>query len=442
MALRVIEQYKAGMVPKFRYNIGNDIKQVMINKLIYNKKINRIDHKMLSDACKKLYEYNHWIQCDCINSDDKPIFRFKRSPGGTLYIYRLSERASHNTKCPFKESDSSSVSSQKKNKRYRVFTELTGPLNLLSKKTEGISSATRKPSNSSPSLASRPTHKLAKVLYEILDRGGLNKFSTKESLPLSKCLEKGVEGLDIVSNRQLKDFIYYSISGMNHLCPKLKKSYNWPKNIPKQGLLLAKVKSFKGNTLEVICPKHPKDSNADILSFNVENKIYQWSGRYSERTGPYMAIILVTEISETPHEFIPFNAFLMPVYSASGYMPIDSYYERIVLKRLYAIGFDYKKRKQYLEIIKPVKDILVLDDEGQEHYVLPDFIIEASDKTLVIEVNGSHEPEYLERKQRTHCLMEKVGKVLSFDAYGEEKKGALDNGLNMFIRNIKEEIGC
>lgn len=444
MTLKVVEQHKQGSEFKVKYIINNDVKNIMVRRFIENKKIQGDDYKILNETCKKVYEYNHWIICDCKDSADKPIIRFNRSSNGSLYLYRLTNRAAHDINCPFRKIGTSSVSVRKENRRYRAFTEITGPLNLMSKKADGISAggSTNQSSSKSSSRFHRPTHKLAKLLYEIIDKAGLNRFNSLSNPNIKNALQKGVSELEIVSKHKLSDFFYQSANGIKPLSYKLRGTPSWPKQFPKQGILFVKVRSFANNTLDVYSPAYPGDKKPKIEKVNIKNRIYQWSGRFSDRTAPYMALILVTDTSEKPNYFEPFNAFLMPAYGDKSYMPVDSYYERQVLCSLYGLGFELKKNDVYFEIIKPLKDITVTDENGEEQYVLPDFIIELDHKTLVIEVNGSHEEEYLERKTRTHKLMEEIGEVLTIDAYGDEKNNALKKSIYMLMQKIKSEALC
>ena len=211
---------------------------------------------------------------------------------------------------------------------------------------------------------------------------------------------------------------------------RLRHDISWPANAIKHGFIMAKVKQFENDNLTCLL----SDSTEKMIK--VENRIYVSSGRFGERTGPYVALIMVADTVENPNVYKPYNAYLQPCYNEKSYFPVDSYYERVVLKNLYALGFRLKKRGVHVEIKKPLFDIPVYEGK-EEEFCLPDFIVSSRAKRIIIEVNGSHEPEYLERKARTHVLMEKLGCLLSIDAYGAELKGNLDQAIYQLCSEIE-----
>lgn len=445
MVLKVIYKYKPHQKPVIRYTLSDDMKMMFAKYFVMKQKLTKNEMDDILSTCKKIYENHYWVQCDCVAQSNKPLFIFKRSPKGKLFLSRLTDRAQHLDYCVFKENDTKHSNKTNLDKVYRPVLEQKGALNLLNQRADGISAglpANSLNTGSSKSYATRPTHKLARALYLILEQGGFNHFNPANKLTLDKAYDQATKGIELAANHHLSNYFGKNIKKLVDIANSLRNTNDWPKNMPKQGLILTKVKSFNGNTLQVIHPHHPKDKNPEIIPVEIHNRIYQWSGRYSERTAPYMALILVTDLTTKPGFFIPFSAFLMPCYSEKSNMPVDSYYERIVLKSLYKLAFEYAKTNQPVEIIKPVKDYSVTDNSGQLQYVLPDFIMKRGDITLIVEVNGSHEPEYLERKKRTHGYMKQLGKVLAFDAYGQEKRNYLEQGISKLISQIRRELQC
>ena len=205
----------------------------------------------------------------------------------------------------------------------------------------------------------------------------------------------------------------------------------WSKEIRKHALMLVKVKEIHEQNLEVLFP------DGTTKPIKISNRIYRSSGRFSARTSPFMAFILIIDSIETPNFYQPFDAFVVPCYSEKTFIPVDSYYEREVLKRLFALQFEWTQKGGALEIIKPLFDIEI---DSEINGVLPDFILRTPEKQLIIEVNGSHEPEYLQRKKQVHEKMSKLGTVLSFDAYGAEKEDRLTYLMNQFIIQVKSHL--
>lgn len=284
--------------------------------------------------------------------------------------------------------------------------------------------------NSSSSTSRRSN--LCKALYRLLDDAGVNVISSTNKVSAYKAIEQAALGIELQPKKNLIDYLYINPSSFYKAAYMLKgdQSY-WSKEIRKHALMLVKVKEIHEQNLEVLLP------DGTTKQIKISNRIYRSSGRFSARTAPFMAFILITDSIETPNFYQPFDAFVVPCYSEKTFIPVDSYYEREVLKRLFAIQFEWTQKGDALEIIKPLFDIEI---DSEINGVLPDFILRTPEKQLIIEVNGSHEPEYLQRKQQVHEKMRKLGTVLSFDAYGAEKEDRLTYLMNQFIIQVKNHL--
>jgi hypothetical protein len=108
------------------------------------------------------------------------------------------------------------------------------------------------------------------------------------------------------------------------------------------------------------------------------------------------------------------------IYSMAFPVPVDSNLERATMKSLSDMSKWVKGKSDELQISmhKPLFDFTVTLEDGEEGYVLPDFMMEITSKkgekhTLVIETTGYTTEEYIERKQIQHEAMTQLGELLT-----------------------------
>lgn len=145
----------------------------------------------------------------------------------------------------------------------------------------------------------------------------------------------------------------------------------------------------------------------------VANRIQSPSVRGNVVKGPYLALTVVGKYPDT-HRFEPLRAYAQPVYSGRRFVPVESGFEREVLRTLLAMRPALSRSGIELAIEKPVFDKLT--DLGP---CKPDFILEArSQRTgevreLVVEAMGFASDEYLAAKAITHPRMARIAPVVS-----------------------------
>lgn len=441
MALYLIQKYKLDKsgtypVPQVYAQLTERERTLLIEFFILDSWLTSDEKKEILHLCKTIHERDLWLQCDCLKEGIQPVFRFNRASSGSLYLHHITSRAEHDQQCVFKERIWS-VQENKITKTARHIKKST-PLNLVPKKAMGMLAL--KKEEKSQNTTSSPAHRrslLCQALYRLLDDAGANVISPTNKINPFKAIEQAALNIEIQPNKKLRDYLYINPSSLYKAAYALKADQTyWPKEIRKHALMLVKVKEFHEHVMEIFLP------NGTTQKIEISNRISCSSGRFSMRTPPFMALILITDSTESPNFYQPFNAFIVPCYSEKTFIPVDSYYEREVLRRLFALQFEWTQKGLHLEIIKPLFDIEIEvdDSESEMKGVLPDFILRTSEKQLIIEVNGSHEPEYLQRKQRVHQKMGKLGMVLSFDAYGAEKEDHLNFKMSQFIVQIKNHL--
>ncbi|MEI6094363.1 MAG: hypothetical protein WCR08_02680 [Gammaproteobacteria bacterium] len=389
------------------------------------------DKKQVRTLSRSIYEQDLWVQCDCTERS-KPVFRFNRSVNGKIYMHHITSRGNHTDLCVFKEKVWEKTKSEAPQK---PFVNESEPLNLVLKKAFSLGIKSKKfNTENNRNISENQRSTLCNALYRLLDNAKANVINPQKIGSTFKAIQDAARYIEIQPQKKTSDYLYMHPSLVFKAAFALRsdKSF-WPKDTSKHALLLIKARSFNEESIEALLP------NGETKTIRISQKIYRSSGRLGARSSPFLALILITDSVEKPYFYEPTKAFVVPCYSEKTFIPVDSHYEREVIKKLFALQFKLSKRCVNLEIIKPLFDIPIFDKRDNGHaiaYVLPDFILKTNEKTLVIEVNGSHEADYLERKQRTHQFMSAIGEVFSIDAYGAEKENRLMEAINQLMSQI------
>ena len=389
------------------------------------------DKKQVRTLCRSIHEQDLWVQCDCTELS-KPVFRFNRSVNGKIYMHHITSRGNHTDLCVFKEKVWRETKSQTPQK---PFVNESEPLNLVSKKAFALGVKSKKfNTENSRSISENQRSTLCNALYRLLDNAKANVINPQKNGSIFKAIQDTACHIEIQPQKKMSDYLYMHPMMIFKAAFALRsdKSF-WPNDVSKHALLLIKARSFNEESIDALLP------NGEIKTIHISQRIYKSSGRLGVRSSPFLALILITDSVENPCFYEPTKAFVVPCYSEKTYIPVDSHYEREVLKKLFALQFKLSKSGVNLEIIKPLFDIPLFDKiDGCDAipYVLLDFILKTNEKTLVVEVNGSHEEDYLERKQRTHQCMGAIGKVFSIDAYGAENENRFMEEINQLIKQI------
>jgi hypothetical protein len=431
MALTLVEKYSAtaeGTKIKTRGVLTPHEKSLLASFFVLDDLMETEDKKQLFTLCRSIHDRDLWIQCDCLDEAIQPVFRINSSSEKNLYIHRITSRKEHAEACLFKARVYDNHDGSSSSRRPTVKED--EPFNLLGKKINSLLKPSDNPSEQIRDTGARKT-KLARALFNILEAADLNVVSPENTLKPQDALFKAAKSLEIVDGISLDNYLETNPNRLKYRAILLKEDNGWKKGIEKHCLSLLRIKDFNDEFINVIFP------DKTVKPIKIATRIYQSSGRFSERTSPYMALVLIGTTAESPWFYQPIKAYVMPTYSSVSYFPVDSFYEREVMRHLYRLYFNAKKNGCPFKIIKPLFDIEILYTNDEESaFVLPDFLIKKGDKTLVLEVNGSIEPDYLDRKSRTHKHMGRLGELISFNAYQAE----LENNLNTEIASVMNQI--
>jgi len=234
--------------------------------------------------------------------------------------------------------------------------------------------------------------RLGQLLYTIIDEAGLNQLKVNNRPPLKTQLEKFRDGFinkRITSEIPLYDYYHFSWSdtSINFARQKLQNPFKtlkhrWPKTLKPFIIFSSITPTIQSNGF----------FNQFGNFIDVKRDISlpsSWISR--EKSGPYLILVSAVIGKEDSLEFR--DAFAMPILSTQELIPLESGYERSVLKT--TIGSLKSTGRSNLTIKKP---LFCLHNEQKERY-RPDFII-SDDKghSIFVEVLGSRNEDYLDQK--------------------------------------------
>lgn len=163
------------------------------------------------------------------------------------------------------------------------------------------------------------------------------------------------------------------------------------------------------------------------------------------RQPPYWVLAIVDRDRDGNARFR--EAFAQHAFSLAQPVPLDSRYERHTLEILFGVVEWVRKRGVDVTVAKPLFDREVRQLDGPSLWCRPDFELTfrtvkagASSRRLhriVIETMGADEPEYLERKSRTHEVMRHRGILIEHQVERDRRLPECDNA---FFRRVAAKI--
>ena len=152
---------------------------------------------------------------------------------------------------------------------------------------------------------------------------------------------------------------------------------------------------------------------------------------------PYWVLAVIDRDREGKERFR--EAFVQHAYSTRQPVPLDSRYERRTLDCLLRVIEWVKNRGVDVTLTKPLFDREVKQLDGPSLWCRPDFELTFRSVTavgdarrlhrVVIETMGADEPEYLERKSRTHEIMKRRGILIEHRVSDDTGQGERDDAL-------------
>lgn len=394
---------------------------------IENKELYRIALELL----KKARDRHWWFECDC-QSYDKPIL-FPRKIDSYLTLVHLNHRGKHADNCIFKEKKS--VAGKETYKPTREY-DTSFPIKLCSNLSSKLS--IKKDSFFHDSVESRganPLSKLGRTLYTILKVAGLDQLNSHQFdiMAQYKALHQAAKKLTLGNDIPLGEF-FWTHPGQKVAAVMKIKNYKkeWLKGARPFGILLMVADSIEENTLY---------SKIGDKSYEIKLQDIKYSsGRLAKNLGPFLVLITITNFPDKPYWYDAYQGFAVPIYAKNCLLPMESQFERLTARSIFQKWWPYWERQNLeIQFTKPLFDYSVIL-EGKEEAVRPDFIIASKKNSVVLEVMGSHEKDYLERKKHTVSAMKQKWPLVEFDAYTASKKNRWKEDLDFSLKGVTRQL--
>lgn len=412
-------KYKAKGV----FLISDPDKQRLINVFVNGESASSNEIQKAFRFAQSLRERDFWIECDCVHGKEKPYLSVGQK-NGRIYLIHMNGRGLHKKTCPFFSLPVPTFNCISRPKRWSEGSILH--LHQSISQIDFISNNNDR--RHKVDAVQRNFPKLGKLLLSLLHNSGLNQlanhklnindqfFKLHDSIK-SYFLEPGIPASDYFFT-----FPEY-LDSAKHLLKK--KNLQWPKNSRPHFLFALLIDSIDDSI--AICRRKFKP-------FPI--KFYGSVKFLSERvasSGPFIFLFSYTDSPNFPGRYVPYNAFGIPVLCRYLLIPVESNYERKVLEKLNESLSTWEDEGVKVTIEKPLFDVKVGDTS-----VRPDFILSSKSKRVILEVQGSDNPEYLERKHRTHNAMRNLGELVSFDAYQAKKRNQWNSDISKMVKEISK----
>lgn len=368
------------------------------------------------------FYFKYWIQCDC--REPGPIMAIRHNAGGSFSLVTIASHGSHSTKCPYYTEPSLAQQSH---------TELQAPQYTFNFHREIKQTSNPRQSTTSTSSSVRQ-NTFYRLLATLLAKSGLTNLDSAPGFATCQArIEEAAKGLKL-ADKPLSDHLFFGIEKFRQVRDHISSQGPW-KGARPHALLMDVVDEVErcGDDFHLV-KYFSKERTTKFTLYKSVSKVLLHSGRMSLKKGPF---IFLATIAETTTEsggsiIAPLRCYIAPVLSKGNWAIMDSDYERRVANRLISSKEWYSANADFLAAVSKPLFYTTTDIEP----CLPDFMISSEHHSVILEVMGSHAPQYLDRKERTHASMEQLGQLITFDAYAADKGRTFDEKCFETVRKI------
>ena len=356
---------------------------------------------------------DYWITCNC----NKNALLVICSLNHNIYI-RSKKISDHHPDCFFARNQAKFskdiIKSAKYNKikKFRLYSNVT---NITSSDQD-----LEHKQSKSYSLS-----KLGQILYTIIDDADINTIIPKQQKSIITQLTDITRAFQDPEKKIYRHILigkfYRYVLTQNYLEKSKETLVKAEKWFP------ASVKPFLlFSSIATSVKSHSFTTKKAQPTYQVVNEISLPSPRINlVKSAPYF--VLTAAILDSENNIILKDAFAMPIFSEKLLIPVESNYERTILKIILKVSSNYTD----VYIHKPLFDTITDDNKRFR----PDFVITIAAKHIFIEVLGTNDREYLRHKNdlasifANHC-----------DDYICVKAYSLQSEYNSFIEKLNSSI--
>ncbi|MEO1280170.1 MAG: hypothetical protein AAFV69_00390 [Pseudomonadota bacterium] len=385
---------------------------------IYGGRGTQKDIDRAIDFLHSVRRRGYWIACDCrAEEGEYPLLSpAYLTTGGTYYLRRLTgkPRANHASTCIF-IFDRPIQTDESKPRNYETPSIApSGYFNAITPEPASDVSAKSFSDGRNGAGKARPAPRLARLLWRLMvlakcDRWGPIRDSAQPTIQGAfAALRASAEQVDVAPGTALARVIGFHPQDFhsNRLFARIRAAKReWEKDAPPQGFLCLYTPQIVGQRL---CFNNEPD--IEVIGELAKPTIGDVSA-----CAPYLTLIVVGEAGGR-EGLAPLRAYAQPIYSPTQFLPVDSGFERTVIKAVNSARWSLARRAPQLDVSlkKPVFDIVTPDGPCR-----PDIILDLTDnetgevRTIIVEAMGRlDDPDYVNAKQITHQRMAHIGQVI------------------------------
>lgn len=356
-----------------------------------------------------------WIACDCLPASEPPpvLTPAFLSAAETYYLRRLTsaDRPEHQPDCPFFRDQATNRLSEVRSHGSPAeppdgFFEVLRPApEKLAQRPESEGSDDRTRHASVP--------RLARLLWRLLAVSGLNHcvpsardFPDHSISDEFRLLAAAAGKIEIAPGIELGRALWTHAQALHK-----KRVYaglralakGWPQGHAPQAFLALFAQEVRGATVYVA------GSDPVVLA----NRVQSPSVRGNPIKGPYLVLVVVGEYPEA-HGYAPLQGYAQPILSGRRFMPVDSEFERTLVRALLEQRWSFDREGVDLGLEKPVFDILTPLGPCR-----PAFLLEARSRStgeirqLMVEAAGNDEEADLAAGNISRPRLAQIAPVVS-----------------------------
>lgn len=380
-------------------------------------------------------ERNLWVQCDCKDDtedfDKRPVMSLRRLPSGLVIFAILPSSDPHKDSCPFyriiKYKQYENGQNLKQNRKRTDFVFHRHAVEKVEESEDDDNDNAKRSSK-----ASMPG--LQRFIYNVAHESGIHVFTEKTQLREAAYLfriKKAAEEFTINKRFKLSDYLYFDLKDQDNAIHRLRVTEKyWVGSARPHCVFVFPIDSVvrddNGTALKRLRFGQEGGPVEERLLLPKECDLILPGRFIVNKVNPGLAVVTFADVSQTDTSFYaPAKALVLPVVSKDHLMIVESNFERVMAKclRKYQKFLAHKAKVQFfIKVVKPLDDLRA-PVSGES--CRPDFVIEINNRKVILEVMGSHDDEYLERKRRTVSIMEEIAPVFEFDALAAQQDGQL-----------------
>ncbi|MCS3709879.1 hypothetical protein [Salinibacter ruber] len=408
--LLVVEKHRLGDTPEEVKPFSNEREELLRAAVRENGGVEKEDPQY-QRFLKRLYNEEVWIGCPCRDGtpfEDAPVPLMTVQNRERYNLLRLPKRPAHADGCLFEAEGPKSDPQRKEGSNI----EERGVCfhRRIGERTERREGTTNGRSGGTNLRADRSS--LEQLLYELLDRSGLNRtegtrWERKEAFGR---IYRVAGSFDLASTFKVQDYLWVRPWKLVDAAKQLREDWEmWPDtSAHPHAIFVFQAEEVNGQTIIYDVEEEEEHEVQDELEI-----------RSPDMRGPYLVLMTISDSKERPKYMEPRRAFGVPIVGEPRYFPVWSRQEReIVLYAIEEIEAINRDLDNPLQLQKPLKSTTTrLGD------CLPDLRLKWRGENIVVRLVKSMEAYVGEKESQKETLdynkLNALGRPLVIETEGE-----------------------